>query len=214
MNIRPLPLQGWEVRAILAGSMARLVTPVVPQPFDKEGKRIWESPADKRLRLELLPLEFEQYAPARIIGQCPWGQPGDLLWVQEDWTEYEIDDIQGCRFYYKATETERNINGLSWESSLEMDRCHSRLTLEISAVQVVRLSKVRMTDFLKCGHWRKLWEEGVWRGDARGAFYSVFDRQHKAHGISTEDDPLLWMALFEAIEMNVDGFLELQGKAA
>ena len=79
------------------------------------------------------------------LKECPYGQPGDRLWVRETWCEYEPDDIQGTKIYYKANI--KSEYGLpEWRSPIFMPRWASRITLEITDVRVERLQEISPSD--------------------------------------------------------------------
>ena len=95
--------------------------------------------------------------------QCPYGQPGDRLWVRETWA---LNNGKPC---YRAGEF---INGNplypimpkgSWKPSIHMKRADSRIDLEVVKVRVERLQDISEEDSLA---------EGVeaLRGQFEGAF--------------------------------------------
>jgi hypothetical protein len=77
---------------------------------------------------------------------CPYGQPGDLLWVRETWTQYPIElNPEPCDAWYKATS-----NGppppFKWRPSIHMPRWASRITLRITDIRVERLQDISEDD--------------------------------------------------------------------
>lgn len=98
---------------------------------------------------------------------CPFGQPGDQLWVKETFCckmdsgefVYRPDGHHDC--YYRATETNNIIKddgdggteyradgseASPWTPSIFMPRWASRLTLEIVSVRVERLQEITEED--------------------------------------------------------------------
>jgi len=82
--------------------------------------------------------------------RCPYGQPGDLLWVRETWAApHAYDHLpprmipQHATIHYAATE-ERG--GLLWRPSIHMPCWASRLTLSITDVRVERLQGISGMD--------------------------------------------------------------------
>lgn len=74
--------------------------------------------------------------------RCPYGQPGDRLWVRETWrawggTVRHVD-------YRATTEIPRPADG--WKPSIHMRRADSRIMLEIVAVRVERLQDISEAD--------------------------------------------------------------------
>lgn len=90
---------------------------------------------------------------------CPYGQPGDKLWVRETWG---ARDIRGCsapriadidtvndRVEYRADGMPDD--GRHWFPSIHMPRWASRLTLEVTAVRVERLQAITEEDAIAEG---------------------------------------------------------------
>lgn len=88
--------------------------------------------------------------------RCPYGMPGDRLWVREAWS-HDAESLEQCRAahedamggsgygpYYHATETAPDT--LKWRPSIHMPRWASRITLEIVAVRVERLLDISEAD--------------------------------------------------------------------
>jgi hypothetical protein len=74
--------------------------------------------------------------------RCPYGAPGDQLWVRETWTQYPIElNPEPCDAWYKATS-----NGppppFKWRPSIHMPRWASRSTLRITDIRVERLQNI------------------------------------------------------------------------
>ncbi|RMP62328.1 hypothetical protein ALQ18_01198 [Pseudomonas marginalis pv. marginalis] len=69
--------------------------------------------------------------------KCPYGQPGDRLWVRE--THADI----GCRLTYRAdTDDGAHCKVKRWTPAIHMFRRHSRILLEITDVRVERLQDI------------------------------------------------------------------------
>lgn len=159
MSERPILFSAPMVRAILGGRKTQTRRIVKPQP-----------PADcAPIRVgEFHPTVIDRWgdeAPgASIFGaydldgewgvRCPYGQPGDLLWVREAWAR---DDEDGCVMYRAdvgkggdADDWERGrVEGAPryrWRPSIHMPRWASRITLEIVAVRVERLNDISEAD--------------------------------------------------------------------
>lgn len=131
------------VRAILAGRKTqtrRLVKPPVPI----------RNPCDLRWMDHALHPEVYGAGGAWLTLKCPFGIPGDRLWVRETWTEFEVDDVQGTRIYYKADNPDPVFNARwrvsRWSSPIHMPRWASRITLEITDLRVQRLHEITEAD--------------------------------------------------------------------
>ena len=96
--------------------------------------------------------------------QCPYGQPGDRLWVREthafvprtafamsDGVQQTLrpDDDHVAAIYRAAWE--RSRGGIVWRPSIHMPRWASRITLEITCVRVERLQDVSDDDAIAEG---------------------------------------------------------------
>lgn len=109
---------------------------------------------------------------------CPYGQPGDRLWVRESFSYYS--HREGCWYWadgnIAAHDCERPIR-----PSIHMPRWASRITLEVVSVRVERLQDISEQDAkaegaepAECCHahyhgFRKLWESingaGSWEAN-------------------------------------------------
>ena len=73
--------------------------------------------------------------------RCPYGQPGDRLWVRETWAHVG-DEFEGHCEYAATCE----VSGIKWKPSIHMFRNDSRLTLEITDVRAERLQEISEED--------------------------------------------------------------------
>jgi hypothetical protein len=93
--------------------------------------------------------------------RCPYGAPGDRLWVRETHIR------RGDRAMYRADVDPVEAAGLGgmyggWTPSIFMFRKHSRITLEIADVRVQRLQEITEQDARAEG------VEPNWCGDLKG----------------------------------------------
>jgi hypothetical protein len=91
----------------------------------------------------------------RINAACPYGAPGDTLWVKETWAAQDVklrtvkptEIPEHERINYAADYTADDMDGLGpWRPSLFMRRWMSRITLEIVSVRVERLKAISEED--------------------------------------------------------------------
>jgi hypothetical protein len=92
--------------------------------------------------------------------RCPYGQPGDRLWVRETWGLHaygdftywnrdsikgrSADDLRGSWELAYAADAESSYD--HWRPSIHMPRWASRITLEVTDVRVERLQDISEED--------------------------------------------------------------------
>lgn len=146
MTERPILFSAPMVRALLAGTKTQT-------------RRVCKPAANLSAVVEVPdPLERGQVYNGSHFGDedgevqfaCPYGQPGDRLWVRETFgfsgSGY-IPDI-----HFRATNPEAPILG-RWYPSIHMRRIDSRITLEITSVRVERLQEISIEDAKAEGAW-------------------------------------------------------------
>lgn len=82
---------------------------------------------------------------------CPFGAPGDRLWVRETWHHWpeeragDYGEILAApeHFEYRA---DGEAPGLKWRPSIHMPRWASRIALEVTDVRVERLQSISQDD--------------------------------------------------------------------
>lgn len=92
----------------------------------------------------------------RVINKhvrCPYGEPGDRLWVRES---HKFENDKGDCIFYKADGARHYVqdNGewlrpedmWKWRPSIHMPRWASRITLEVESVRVERLQAISEED--------------------------------------------------------------------
>lgn len=140
MKEKPILFRAHEVRAILDGSKTqtrRIVKNATGLFWNHTGYRIvmrdgftfWETHGG-------IPNEYGPAIP------CPYGKPGDRLWVRETWQEVAWTPT-GPRFVYNA---DGDASPDRWRPSIHMPRAVSRITLEVESVRVERLNDCSRED--------------------------------------------------------------------
>ncbi|WP_050451066.1 hypothetical protein [Bordetella bronchiseptica] len=150
---RPLFFNGPMVRAILAGTKTQTRRGKGLEYFsrpenDPEGwlcARVAEGHAFMAYK----------HMPHERAVKCPYGQPGDRLWVRETWA-YGIHAMAAYRdedgpFVYAAGGTTQGRLGDRWRPSIHMPRSACRLVLEITGVRVERLQDISEADAMAEG---------------------------------------------------------------
>lgn len=158
MAERPILFNGAMVRAILAGRKTQTRRPL-RAGLDPERLGETMSKADWRKVNRDMPVAFG----AAYL--CPFGQPGDRLWVRETWMDLTGTGIghwdtagKPMRYAYgaespsgSASDEARKDFGLKWRPSIHMPREACRLVLEITGVRVERLQAISDSDALAEG---------------------------------------------------------------
>lgn len=160
---RPILMADGLVKATLAGRKTQTRRPVKPQPELRDDGWIWCPPGAKyepriddwipsaHWREELNPTDC---GAAGIVDWCPFGKPGDRLWVRECWGDTTDWDhfnrhCPRVKAFYRATEPDACIR--RWRPSIHMPRWASRLTLEITNVRVERVQEISHADAIAEG---------------------------------------------------------------
>lgn len=134
MEERPILFSGPMVRAILAGTKTQTRRTV---KFPKSGSI--EGTTNSRTGI------FTPY-------QCPYGVPGDRLWVKETWSLTTTPDGEKIVPLYAADYTAREYESLKpWKPSIFMPRRLSRITLEITGIRVERVQDISQADAIAEG---------------------------------------------------------------
>lgn len=82
---------------------------------------------------------------------CPYGKPGDRLWVRETWRWFDamIESDQESvysGYQYRADVEPSHDDGLTWKPSIHMPRAACRILLEVTDVRVERLQDISEDD--------------------------------------------------------------------
>lgn len=156
---RPILMHGRSVRAILDGRKWQTRRPV-KDPATLELIGDWADsgcdpiPGDPKpdgMRVQPTNAGFmcKTYEGAEPALFCPYGRPGETVWVREAWTKTLHDFGAGPILYradYLAGCPAEEIGGDYWRPSIHMPRHFSRLTLEITDVRVERLQEIDEED--------------------------------------------------------------------
>ena len=154
MKERPILFSAPMVRAILDWRKTQTRRVVKPQPPDDIGLPIGVdlySPTCIGKNGDEYPGDeiFGAYSECGEWGvKCPYGQPGDRLWVRETWGPC---DGGVC---YRADEDAGSValpDDGRWTPSIHMPRWASRITLEITGVRVERLQDISEADAIAEG---------------------------------------------------------------
>jgi hypothetical protein len=156
LTMRPILFSAPMVRAILAGTKTQ--TRRVCKPAESAGLSFVVGPFD----CPELGRGFFGDEEGDVQFQCPYGKPGDRLWVRETWRTdagydaYAPNQIDsGASLFFLADQREHRINRRpecgphEWGKtrvSIHMPRWASRILLEIVAIRVERLQDISGSD--------------------------------------------------------------------
>lgn len=131
---------------------------------------------------------------------CPFGQPGDRLWVKETFHQHYYAGVLGGRPCYKADNDCLNpFNIIPWKPSIFMPRWASRITLEIVKVRVERVQDISLEDINAEGTPYTLDASKRPYGTRREQFQRLFDSINlKKH--PWESNPWVWVIEFKKVE--------------
>lgn len=140
MRERGMIFNAEMVRAILYGRKTQTRRVMTPQPADDI--RLANFPNSEFIGWESSLKHKYGSTTAHI---CPFGQPGDRIWVRETWARYNIDQ-ESHDMAYRATPPADWPEEGRWRPSIHMPRWASRITLEITGVRVERLNDISEED--------------------------------------------------------------------
>lgn len=150
MKEHPILFSAPMVRALLAGTKTQTRRVAKPQPdyICQDGTPARSTDTAKVRRGQMMTFS------------CPYGQPGDRLWVREAWSAHKDEDhlpprdcSRDIRFYEVEHGRQRGLNPRigKLRPSMFMPRWHSRITLEVTGVRVERLQDISEADAIAEG---------------------------------------------------------------
>jgi hypothetical protein len=201
-NERPILFNAPMVRAILDGRKTQT-------------RRVVKLTDTGRVKQTGGPKNWHLSDPDAVLA-CPFGQPGDRLWVRETFggtRRFLVDHI--C---YRADELQPAIG--EWKPSIHMPRWASRITLEVTGVRVERLNEISKADACWEGLSEKTkdgslvkygipdrdgwpgtdddgWPWHDWRADPRDAFAHLWESVYGAGSWSA--NPWVWVVEFRRV---------------
>lgn len=233
---RPILFSGQMVRAILEGRKNQTRRVVKPQPPAEcsihypLGNESWKDEFDRT------PLRhsweawggalYDARPDGHLCGhhevKCPYGVPGDRLWVREtwqyaDWTEegepfvrYAADNaVRFCEgagdgellvdTWAELSQPENyNIDGKAadrrWRPSIHMPRWASRITLELTDVRVERVQDIKPSECFAEG------AVGNSGAHPREQFRTLWDSTNAKRGYGWDANVWVWALTFRVLD--------------
>lgn len=212
MTEHPIIFSGPMVRAILEGRKTQTRRVIKPQPTE------WVN--DECHYVNPVPcVRNKRFSGLLDCIPCPYGIPGEKLWVRESWAfkdkagelivpvyradGEEVEDGDGSRFIPR------------WIPSIHMTRKASRIDLEITRVRVERLHDISDEDAKAEGSEALRWGDlhqmpmslamsygGILPGNPkyRFGFYNLWESINAKSCYSWDADPWVWVIEFKRIK--------------
>lgn len=151
------------------------------------------------------------------VKACPYGGPGDLIWVRETWgvlyQQFRNDRDEPT--WYRASGDLESLP--TWYPSIHMPRWRSRLTLELTEVRLQRVQDISEQDAeaegieciggnFSCSPWRDYSKEQRYKffSAPSASFRSLWDSINAKRGYSWDSNPWVWALTFKVHKVNVD----------
>ena len=148
MKERPILFSAPMVRALLAGTKTQTRRIFKPERMTWDANGRYTTYAMRGGELSIT--GSGPFKPSSWLHYCPYGQPGDRLWVRE--THGYGGDAYVPDIHFRATDPDAPVLG-RWHPSIHMRRIDSRITLEITEVRVERLQDITIEDAKAEGAW-------------------------------------------------------------
>lgn len=207
---RPILFKMEMVRAILKGQKTQTRRPVKPPRSKKLIYDLDDSWIDGSMGHQYVHIAFRHRddPPTDDTNQervyCPYGSPGDRLWVKETW-RFQKSHIDGwksnCALAFKAGRERGRVTifpyGLDdpkdqderWRPSIFMPRDYSRVLLQIQSVRIERVREIGEEDAQAEGFKNKK------------AFLALWDQMYPTSS-PYSGNPLVWRIRFRRIDSN------------
>ncbi|KKM73031.1 hypothetical protein LCGC14_1414650 [marine sediment metagenome] len=223
MTELPIPCTADEVRAILARAKTRISRPIKPQPPNGATEVCVEGVyGESAVTYRAFP---DGGSARHAICACPFGVPGDKLWVQECWgLKTGTQSDHSSRVFYRADGADRieywqDDNqvpekygyGLSqsdkWRQSNHMPRWASRIDLLVKRAWVEQVQKIPWLDILAEGvpgvrhpTGEPMLDDFTGGCDAETTFRDYWDNIYAKRGFGWDENPWVAAAEFSLIE--------------
>lgn len=153
--------------------------------------------------------------PGTAVELCPYGQPGQRLWVRETWycDHFEVQKgpylevLEARELLVYRIDNERPYEAKQpvWRPSIHMPRWASRILLEVTSMRVERLNDCSEVDALAegvkaqpCDHIRLSCEEiGCCGPTAKGMYAALWDQINGAGAWAV--NPWVWVVEFKRV---------------
>ncbi len=231
MTKHPIIFSGTSIPALLDGRktqtrrIVKLPNPTRHVVVDPGGTIFGPGPYIKAYRnTDMSPPEDGNIAAMHPRVHCPYGYPGDRLWVKEAYAAHELYEAlkpseipaEGrvwSRLWFAARDSgcedgPDHSDAGRWRNCLFMPLWASRITLEVTDVRVERVQGISEEDAIAEGvdavSMAAMPRQGTWT--RRQDFAQIWNKLNgKKPGCSWDDNPWVWVIEFRRIEPNKEG---------
>lgn len=217
---RPILFNSEMVRAILAGRKVQTRRPVQWKPreaginlnFSGYSVGMYNTANPESGYVLCMRNGAGRWADKTYPAHCPYGRPGDRLWVRETWalvprTAYAAsvgvqqtirpdDPYHHDAAVYRAG-WDRTAPG-RWRPSIHMPRWASRIMLEITGIRVERVNEITPADAVAEGVGAE-WDEAHEGNGPRDRYRALWDSLNAARGYPFDGGAFVWVIEFRRI---------------
>lgn len=200
MKERPIIMSGSRPQEIIDGLKTQTRRPIKykrmndcdPVKFFYRGGGVWIARHGTR------PIHDEQAI------KCPYGMPGDRLWVREAWRQAWPKTSYSDGVVYRADA--RKSIGMDeysdrhrWKPSIHMPRWASRILLEVTDVRVERVQDISAADIIAEGI--KVPDGGLLASRGMAKFRKLWDRLYaKKPEYQWDKNVWVWVVEFKVVK--------------
>jgi hypothetical protein len=207
---RPILFSGAMVEAILEGRKTQTRRVIKLRDGSAPEEDGYDIPRGEDNQPLDYVMDFSKTYPYWQQLDCPYGKPGDLLWVRETWNA----QTQSGKWWHEVPRQDRPLLNWAWTNpvepafeavppkwlpSIHMPRAASRITLEVVKIRVEQIQKITCAD---------AGAEGV-NGDSDAEVYCGFQdlwdsinskRSDEAgNTFGWNDNPWVWVVEFKKV---------------
>lgn len=217
MKERPILFNTEMVRAILEGRKTQTRRLIKPQPYDGaivRGPLEFEPAVERNGEIEAGDPIFGVYDNFGDWGvKCPFGIPGDRLWVRETFSKIDCAcsgadtwmqsqckycNEKGSILVFKSEIKEEDFDKFTWTPSIHMPRWASRINLEITNIRVERVQDISESDVSAEGH--PVGNSNT-RNYKRPWFQELWDSIEGESEFNWNANPWVWVIEFKKVEV-------------
>lgn len=148
---------------------------------------------------------------SRNFLKCPYGKPGDIVWVRESFAVQEYFNgltLNGCTIYKASYDGPVAWN---WKPSIHMPKTAARIWLEITNIKVERLQTISEKDSMAegieskiekkksglCTFYKDYFNQNDWYWSAKASFMSLWQSTNGRN--SWISNPWVWVITFKVL---------------